>query len=114
MSLVKDILTLRCPVCRKAPIFRGPYAMHAECPNCGTKHTREQGYFLGALIFAYVFGAVLMIPTIVILVTVYQMELPELLIIPAVQTILLDPFLFVYSRVIWMYLDRNANPTGWN
>lgn len=114
MGLLKDFILLRCPVCRKAPIFRGPYAMNQECPNCGARHLREQGYFLGAIVIAYVMGAFLMIPTVIVLVRVYEVELPTLILIPALQTLLLHPLFFVYSRALWMYIDRHVNPKGWN
>lgn len=114
MSILTDVLLLKCPVCRKAPIFCGPYAMNQNCPNCGVKYVREQGYFLGAIVIAYVIGAFLMVPTIIILVRVYEVELPILILVPALQTLLLHPLLWVYSRTLWMYLDRNANPKGWD
>lgn len=114
MDVLRDLLALRCPVCRKAPIFRGLYAMNETCPSCGVRHVREPGYFLGALIFAYVMGAFLMVPTIVVLVLFYEVELPTLILVPTLQTLLFHPFLFVYSRTTWMYLDRNANPKGWS
>jgi uncharacterized protein (DUF983 family) len=113
MAALRDILLLRCPVCRKGAVFRGPYAMNQNCPSCGIRFEREQGYFLGAMIIAYVLGAFSMIPTIVILVRVYEAELLSLILLPSLQILLLHPVLFAYSRVAWMHLDRNVNPKNW-
>jgi len=51
-----DLIRLRCPVCREGSVFSGPYAMNATCPRCGIRFERENGYFLGAMVFAYVMG----------------------------------------------------------
>src|ERR1039457_5003442 len=58
-----------CPRCRlgrifRAPVYRGPLAMFDNCPVCGLKFEREQGYFLGAMYVSYLMS----IPPVVLLV----------------------------------------------
>jgi hypothetical protein len=87
--------------------------MNPECPNCGVRFERENGYFLGAMVFAYVMGVATVIPTIVVLVRHFEAEIPTVIGLPILQLILLQPLLYMYSRMAWMYLDRNVNPKNW-
>ena len=111
--MIWDLLRLKCPVCRKSSVFTGPYSMRAECPSCGVKFERENGYFLGAMVFAYVMGVATVIPTIVLLVRHFEADIPTVIAFPVLQLILLQPLLYMYSRMAWMYLDRNVNPKNW-
>ena len=58
MSTVVAIFRQMCPRCRSARIFRksifaGFPRMQEQCPRCGLKFEREQGYFLGAMYISY-------------------------------------------------------------
>jgi uncharacterized protein (DUF983 family) len=103
----------RCPRCRKGRIFRGVLAMNDPCPVCGLLFQREEGYFLGAMYISYgasvavlsalFFAATLLLPNwhgylVALLATVLYLPL--------------TPALFRFSRVLWIYLDRNTDPHG--
>lgn len=88
--------------------------MNTTCPSCQFKFEREQGYFLGAMVLAYVLGAITVIPTIVYLNLKTDVTFPMIVIIPALQVILTNPILFMYSRLAWMYIDHHVNPKAWN
>lgn len=109
-----DILRLRCPVCRKGAVFRGPYSMNPDCPNCGVHFERENGYFMGAMWIAYFLGAASIIPTVVYMVLMAEAEIPQVILVGAIQLILLQPLLFMYSRVVWMYIDRSGTKKEWH
>ena len=47
----------RCPHCGRGRMFRGFYALHTRCANCGTRFEREEGAWLGAVAVGYAFGA---------------------------------------------------------
>jgi uncharacterized protein (DUF983 family) len=111
--MIVDLLKRRCPVCRKGAVFRGLYAMNELCPSCGIKFERESGYFLGALVIAYVMGVATVIPTVILLVRHFEAEIPIVVLIPSLQLLLLHPVLYIYSRMAWLYFDRAANPKGW-
>lgn len=108
-----DLIRLRCPVCRKGAVFKGPYSMNENCPSCGIRFERENGYFVGAMVFAYVIGVATVIPTIVLLVRYFEAEIPTVIGVPILQLVLLQPLIYVYSRMAWMYVDRNANRENW-
>jgi len=88
--------------------------MNKKCPHCGIEFERENGYFMGAMVLAYFFGCISIIPTLIILVQVYNAEMTTVIAVPIVQLILLQPLLYVYSRMAWMYVDRNVSRKNWH
>jgi uncharacterized protein (DUF983 family) len=48
-KLVWRALRLRCPVCGQGPMFRSWFVRNEECPRCGWRFLREEGYFTGAM-----------------------------------------------------------------
>lgn len=104
-------LRQRCPKCRQGPIFNSRVRMNDCCPVCGIRFEREPGYFLGAMYFSYA----LSIPILGLLILVGHLLLPnwriELIIgLAAVAYIPFMPLVFRYSRVLWIYFERWANP----
>jgi hypothetical protein len=87
--------------------------MNSKCPECDTKHERENGYFMGAMVLAYVMGAGTVIPTIVLMVRYFEAEIPMVIGAAIFQLIILQPIIYMYSRMVWMYLDRGVNRKGW-
>jgi uncharacterized membrane protein len=104
---LRAILTQRCPVCLRGKMFRGWLAMNPECPVCGHRFEREQGFFQGAMYVSWVIGVtylwvlamlaqLLLVPRIGIAAAVVCVVVIHLACIPAV---------FHYSRVIWAHLN---------
>jgi uncharacterized protein (DUF983 family) len=105
------LIRLRCPRCHKGRLFRGWFAMNDPCPVCGLIIQREEGYFLGAMYVSYLLGGVLLgagyyLGTLllprghdhIIMAGLFLLYLP------------LTPFLFRYSRGVWIYIDRWVCP----
>lgn len=98
------VLRLRCPRCLQGMLFRGFLTMRAECPACGLKFGREDGYYTSAMIVSYalsvpVLGAIFALLYALFtpqwtLITVWFVSLPVF--VPFVLII------FRYSRAIWM------------
>ena len=99
------ILFCRCPVCLRGPVFRSLLGMYADCPNCGIHYERETGYFLNAMFFAYVIGFLILAPTMLYLYF-QQVSTMWFTIIVTAETILLWPWVFRYSRVLWLHIDQ--------
>src|SRR6266571_3151965 len=71
-------LRLRCPNCRKGPVFRGwPNRVHPRCPVCGLSFMRESGYYLGGMILTYIFAAFVLLAGYLL-----SLALPSLAAIP--------------------------------
>ena len=109
------IVHARCPHCRLGPIFArwifpGFGVLHGECPVCGLRYQREQGYFLGAM---YISSAIvtLTIPLLLLLfwrATNWSWDTMLLAAIGAV--ILLAPLVTTIARVLWLHLDHHFDP----
>jgi uncharacterized protein (DUF983 family) len=107
------ILRQRCPRCREGRIFRGTFAMNDPCPTCGLIFQREEGFFLGAMYISYPVSVAFLIPAYFVL----SYLLPTwngavVALLALVPYLPLSPAVFRYSRVLWIYFDRAADPHG--
>ena len=83
--------------------------MYDSCPVCAIPFEREPGYFMNAIFFGYILGFLLVVPLNVYL---YVRDAP-LLWFPVATFLtltLLSPWLFRYSRALWMHLDEKIDP----
>jgi uncharacterized protein (DUF983 family) len=48
-------LANRCPNCGRAPLFQAGklFSLNRQCPSCGLKLEKEEGFFLGAMALNY-------------------------------------------------------------
>ncbi|QEH36844.1 hypothetical protein OJF2_54290 [Aquisphaera giovannonii] len=105
------LLRRGCPRCGHA-IFAGPFAMHEECPGCGYDFDRgEPGYFTGAMYVSYA----LAVPLIAVLTGIEYLLLPHwtlfrLVLLAWVLCVPLVPWIWQYSRAIWIHFDQWVDP----
>ena len=110
-SMLVGILRQRCPRCREGRMFRGAVTMNDPCPHCGLIFQREEGYFLGAMYVSYILSTALFAAIYCAWALVagwFGIWAALLSIISYAPCI---PAVFRYSRVLWIYWDRNAFPT---
>lgn len=104
------LLTQRCPRCREGRIFKGPFAMNDPCPVCGLFFQRDEGYFLGAMYFSYLLGVLILVPiffTLSYLLPEWNGSLVALLSLVPYPPLI--PWVFRFSRVLWIYFDRGTD-----
>jgi uncharacterized protein (DUF983 family) len=105
------ILRRGCPRCGHA-IFRAPLSMYEECPGCGLDFDRGQpGYFTGAMYVSYA----LAIPLIALLTLIEYVLIPswslwQLVLLAWAICVPLIPWIWQYSRVIWIHFDQWIDP----
>jgi len=105
------ILRRGCPRCGKA-IFAGPLAMRENCPECGLDFDRGQpGYFTGAMYVSYA----LAIPLIALLTLIEHLIIPSwsllrLVLLAWAVCVPLIPWVWQYSRTIWIHFDQWVDP----
>ena len=114
-SRPEAVLLQRCPVCLEGKVFRSFLGMHKNCPECSVVYERESGYFLNSMFVAYVIGFLVLGPValgLYILSISGKMQVSGLLfwIVIIGLTAVLWPFIFRYSRVIWMHADQLMDP----
>jgi hypothetical protein len=94
-------------------MFRGPFTMNETCATCGLEFGRgEHGYFTGAMYVSY--G--LAIPLIALLTLVEYVFLPHwslfrLVLLATVICVPGIPWIWQYSRVLWVYFDQSIDPS---
>ncbi|CAG0971976.1 hypothetical protein GPROT1_01640 [Gammaproteobacteria bacterium] len=108
------VLLQRCPECRRGAVYHGLMSMHERCAVCGYRYGRETGYFTGAMYASYFIAVpVLIVIYAVMSVTFAVGQTPmATLAMSSAVFLLFVPFIFRYSRVIWMYIDRLFDPHG--
>ena len=109
MNVFVALLLWRCSHCRQGRIFHSFWHMNEDCPVCGTHFEREQGYWMMSVFIGYVVYGVILAPLALIL---YFQEVPGrtlFLILGAVIVVLALP-VFIYARVIWLYVDEMLDP----
>jgi uncharacterized protein (DUF983 family) len=103
------ILLCRCPICLQGRVFRSLLRMNPDCPHCGIHFERETGYFLNAMFFAYVLGFIVLVPTMLYLY-IQGTSTFWFSVIVSTEIILLWPWVFRYSRVLWLHADQLLDP----
>src|SRR5262245_64067835 len=53
MRAERRALSLTCPRCGRAPLFRGWFRMNVVCAACDLRFERAQGYWVGAIYVNY-------------------------------------------------------------
>jgi uncharacterized protein (DUF983 family) len=100
-----------CPRCRRGRIFRGTMVMRATCPVCDLKFAREPGYFLAAMYFSYAIGiVVLSLITLILWLLLPEWQLQWLVLLGLLPALLFVPWVFRFSRVLWIHFDRHFDP----
>ena len=91
---------------RLSRVFAGLVRMHPKCPVCGLAFEREPGYFLGAMYFSYALAVAAATP-LVIVGLVLDWPLAMIGVAATALLVLLSPWLFRTSRVIWLWFDQH-------
>jgi uncharacterized protein (DUF983 family) len=109
MKRLIAVLLQRCPVCLEGKVFKSLLGMNSHCPQCGIKFERETGFFLMSMFVAYSLGILVLIPTGVLLV-LWNATILVSAIVLIVETTIVWPVLFRYSRILWMHADQLMDP----
>lgn len=109
MKKVSAIVRLRCPRCADGRIFARLFGMNRVCPVCGLEFEREQGYFVGAMYFGYALSIATVLPVVVAMVLLGYAA-ASIYVAACLVLAVLSPFLFRYSRVLWIHLDYVIDP----
>ncbi len=98
-----------CPHCQKGAVFSGIFSMHTHCGVCGYRFSREQGYFIGAMVFSYFIGSLLGIFLLLVGTFILHFNIVWVAVFASLMVSLLAPLLFRYSRLLWIRMDYRAD-----
>lgn len=112
--LLPAVLQMKCPACRKGPVFKNKSVfplkqgleMESHCPVCGRKAKVENNYGQG---MNFVFIILVFILTLVLYSLLFGISFKDnslyyYLTVSVVLSLLLQPWLMRYSRVLFLYL----------
>lgn len=110
--LIARAMRRRCPRCGGRGIFRGWFKLSDSCSHCGYGFSREEGYWVGALVvniavaeawFALLFA-------VVVLATMPDVEWQPLLIVALITNTLVPVVFYPFSKTLWMAIDMHLHP----
>ena len=110
MTRVKAVLALRCPRCLEGKVWRRFLSMNTACPVCGLMFEREPGYFTGAMVVSYALAVPALGAMVIALMTFGRLDAVPALIIGDAMYLVLVPFIFRHSRVVWLHFDWGIDP----
>lgn len=111
------VVTCKCPRCRKADMFtnKNPYVfnemakMPKHCPNCGLKLEPETGFYYGSMYLSYAIGVFSSLIFFAILNFGFGIPTTHAFIIVAGLWLIGSPYLFRFSRSLWLSLYVNRH-----
>lgn len=113
------VLHAKCPICHEGEVFVSKKMynlklfdkMHAKCASCGHKFEIEQGYWIGAMYVSYALTVFFSVLTFLITYLIYPNASSALYIgLISSVVVLLAPFTYRLSRLIWMNMFSKYNP----
>jgi uncharacterized protein (DUF983 family) len=104
------IVTGRCPRCLRGPIWRGFFSMNDLCPVCGLRFERETGYWTGAMVASYGLGVPVLALIVAAIWLATRWDVLVALVVGDVLFLAVVPFVWRYSRVVWLHLDWLLDP----
>ena len=110
MRRLGAMLRLRCPRCLDGRLWRRFLTMNERCPTCGLEFEREPGYFTGAMVVSYGLAVPVLGALVIGLMTIGGLDAVQALLIGDAIYLALVPFIFRYSRVVWLHFDWKIDP----
>ena len=105
-------LLARCPHCGEKRIWKSFGETVANCPTCGYRYEREEGYWVGAMVVSI--GAVMITFMTVfvggMIVTWPDVPWNALLILTASLMVLMPIVFYRQTKTIWVWLDLLVHP----
>jgi len=83
--------------------------MEPRCAVCGLKFEREEGYFLGAMYVSYAL-ALVTITALAAVLWAWDRHLFRDILWAVLLFTPLTPFLTLFARTLWIYLDQAIDP----
>jgi uncharacterized protein (DUF983 family) len=107
-------LTLACVLCGRRGIFRRWLHLVDRCPRCGHAFGREEGYWVGALIFNTAATQLAFFAVFLGGLWVAWPTVPwQGLLVGSLATIVVFPLLFYpWAKTLWLWVDHVLHPHG--
>lgn len=112
-----SVVKCKCARCRKGDMFvnKNPYhfsemtKMYKHCQNCGLRFEPETGFYYGAMYLSYALGVFSSLVIFSILNFGFGISVTWSFIAVAVIWIAASPYLFRFSRALWLSFFVNRH-----
>jgi uncharacterized protein (DUF983 family) len=96
-----------CPICGYRKIFSSYFKLRESCPRCACNFSREEGYWVGAIIIntAVTEALFLLLSIVTIIATAPDIEWMVLLVIGVATNLIFPVIFYPFSKTIWMAFD---------
>ena len=84
--------------------------MSDSCPVCGLRFEREPGYWTGAMVASYALGVPVLVVLFLLIWLITAWDVLPALVTADVLFVAAVPFVWRYSRVVWLHLDWLLDP----
>lgn len=109
-DILKRGLSCSCPNCGQAKLFRSLVRIHHNCPACGMRLERGDGYFLGPLCINYGIVALVYVLPLLLIGVLGWLPLNIALAFGLGGALLLPIFLYRYSWSWWLMIYYTCLP----
>ncbi len=111
-ALLRRGLRKRCPVCGGGALFDSWFKLKDRCPTCGYLFSREEGYWVSAIIvnMAVIEALFLVLFMVVVLATAPQVPWGPLVSLAAGFNVAFPIFWYPFSKTTWMAIDLYFHP----
>lgn len=109
ISLKQAILKEKCPRCREGDLFKQPalsvgfYKMHERCSTCNQTFEPEPGFYFGAMFISYAMAVAMSVICWIILYFLLNPPFEAYVIVILFVNVVLLPFIFRFSRTLFLY-----------
>jgi hypothetical protein len=91
-------------------VWQSFFAMSDSCPVCGLRFEREPGYWTGAMVASYALGVPVLVVLFLLIWLITAWDVLPALVTADVLFVAAVPFVWRYSRVVWLHLDWLLDP----
>lgn len=116
-SIIKSILDMTCPRCRKGDLFYTPtfsfqksFDMPKKCDHCAQRYVLEPGFYYGAMFISYIITAFFCLITLGIFMLLLKINVWKSFGILIFICAILFVWFFRISRSIWIHMRVKYNP----
>lgn len=118
MKKLLAILRMKCPKCYKGNLYKDAnpfhltklHAMPAHCDQCGQPFNPEPGFYMGAMYVSYGLCVAVFMFCFFALYIFLHMDPIVVLCVYALSLLVLFPFIFRYSRTVYLHLFYDYDP----
>ncbi len=105
VTVLTRALRLRCPVCGRSAIARGPFRIRHHCPNCHSLFKREEGFFVGAILANIMATEFVILATCLIWLLVIGSDYEKVLAGAFVVALVFPVAFYHHSWSLWLAFD---------